>query len=255
MRVSILATCRKPELLRATTLVFDTIRTGFPTSKIEVDWNGLDSSQEMEITSEAATKVGASFVPINHTTHHEWLCSILKHEDEASWICDTDIIFWDSMEQWGFGSHSLSGRFSPQFRCQFSNAVTRSRLHTCLLRIDPVKVREEVEAYGKKFPDCYATPRPTIEDLVYPRYMPNLGQMPYFSDTCSLLYNAIGGYRFTEDHLNRYDHVGSATLSDLVAPCYPEYRMRETHFAIFENPQLARGSWKIQDEFYAKHAC
>lgn len=255
MKVHIFATVRKEELLPAATLIFKTLRTGFPTAEICVYWNGLNACKEENIVHDISAQLNAHWDIVGNTTHHEWVARLIREEQESFWICDTDIIFWDSMEQWGFGSHSLSGRFSPQFRCQFSNAVTRPRLHTCLLRIDPVKVRAEVEAYGKKFPDCYATPRPTIDDLVFPRYMPNLSRLPYFSDTCSLLYNAIGGYRFSENHLNCFDHLGSATLSDLVAPCYPEYRMRETHFAIFENPQLAKGSWKLQDEFYAKHAC
>lgn len=253
-KVHILATCRKPELLRATTLVFDTIRTGFPTAKIEVDWNGSDSSREMEITGEAATKVGASFVAIKHTTHHEWLCSILKHQDELCWVADSDLVFWNDVESFDLECR-MAGRLTPRFACNFTKSITQSRLHTSLLRIDPLQIRGAIEIYGSYFPDCYATPRPTIEDLVSPRYIPDRNGPAYFYDTASLLYQAIGGYSFDEDTLNRYDHVGSGTLSDVVAPHYPEYRMRETHFAIFENPQLAKGSWKLQDEFYAKHAC
>jgi hypothetical protein len=255
VKVFILATCRKPELIRATTLVFDTIRVGFPTAEIEVAWNGLEPSREMEITKEAVTKVAASFVPIFYTPHHEWVSRIIHHEEEPVWICDTDVVFWDSMEQFDFSRGQLTGRYTPKFRCKFANAITQPRLHTCLLRIDTGLVKTMVSIYGDRFPDCYATPVPTLEDLIFPRYIPNWNSSPYFYDTASLLYQVVSGLSFTPEQLEAFDHLGSATLSDLVAPHYPEYRMRETQFAILENPQLAKGSWKMQDEFYKKHAC
>lgn len=252
MKVHILATVRQPDLLPAATLVFKTLRVGFPTADVTVWVNGPKHYTEIFIAGE---KAGLKAFTELTTMHHKWVTYLIEHENEPFWICDTDIVFWDSMEKFDFDGSALAGRYSPQFRCQFANAITRPRLHTCLLRIDPVKVREEVEAYGNHFPDAYCTPRPSLEDLVYPRYIPTIGEMSRFSDTCSLLYNSIGGRWFMKEHLNCYDHLGSATLSDLVAPHYPEYRMRETQFAIFENPQLAKGSWKLQDEFYKKHAC
>jgi len=51
MNVFILATCRKPELLRMATLVFETIRVGFPTASINVFINQTDQTSELEIKS------------------------------------------------------------------------------------------------------------------------------------------------------------------------------------------------------------
>lgn len=254
-KVHILATCRKSELLRATTLVFDTIRTGFPTAKIEVDWNGSDSSREISQTCQAATTARATFTVFDRRTHHEWVAQLIREEQEPFWICDTDVVFWYNMEKFCFDGTPLAGRYVPQFKCNFANAITKPRFHTCLLYIDPKIVKKVVGTFGELSQDVYCLPRPTIEDLVFPRYIPDIKGMRYFYDTTSLLFQCVSGVPFNKDELNSFDHLNSATLSDLVAPCYPEYRMRETHFAIFENPQLAKGSWKLQDEFYAKHAC
>lgn len=255
MTVHLLCTCRKPELLRAATLVFDSIRVGFPTATLDVFWNGLADTPEMERTRDSAKSTGANFVCITHITHHQWLHSLVKHATEPLIVADTDLVFFDNFERFEFGNAILAGRYTPQFRCKFANAITKPRLHTCLLWIDPVKVREAVTKYGERFPDCYATPRPTLEDLIFPRYIPQRVGMPYFYDTASLLYQAIGGHSFTPEQLDSFSHLNSGTLSDLVAPAYPEYRIRETHFSIYENPQLAKGNWRLHDAFYAANAC
>lgn len=187
--------------------------------------------------------------------HHEWILGLIESETEPFWIADTDLVFWSDIEKFDFDSAVLAGRYIPRFKCKFANASTKPRLHTSLLRINPLSVKEWVKAYGEKFPDTYCTPRPTLQDLIFPRYIPSRDGDPHFYDTASLLYQAIGGRKFDERHLDCYDHLNAGTLSDLVAPCYPEYRIRETQFSIFENPQLAKGSWKLQDAFYAKHAC
>lgn len=251
----ILATCRKPELLRATALIFDTIRVGFPTADIRVQWNGVGPLEALEATNRAATSVAAYFATWPETTHHEWVARLIREEQEPFFCCDTDMVFFSNFERFDFTDVILAGQRSPQFRCKFAAAITKPRLHTCLLRIDPEKVREAVKKFGEQFPDVYCLPRPTLEDLVFPRYIPQLSDRPHFYDTTSLLYQAVGGHCFSDEQMDAFSHLGSATLSDVVASHYPEYRMRETHFAIFENPQLAKGSWKLQDEFYAKHAC
>ncbi len=51
-----------------------------------------------------------------------------------------------------------------------------------------------------------------------------------------------------------YDHLNCGTISDIVAPHLKDLRLRESHFAVFENAQLARGAWKNQDNWYRKHA-
>jgi len=252
MRVHLLATVRQPDLLPAATLVFKTLRVGFPTVDVTVWVNGPDHYTEI---FRAGEKVGIkAFVELT-TVHHKWVTYLIEHEQEPFWICDTDVVFFGNMEHFDFGNARLAGRYSPKFNCKFSRAFTMPRLHTCLMRIEPEPLRAAVALYGGLFPDCYATPRPTLEDLVFPRYIPDVEHTrPSFYDTCGLLYHALGGIKMQPKHMDCFEHLGSATLSDLVAKAYPEYRVRETHFSIFENPQLAKGLGKMQDRFYAEHA-
>lgn len=255
-KVHILATVRKEELLSATTLVFKTLRVGFPTAEITVKLNGWTGAERWQNVMRACNDAR-----VDHTresepiTHHEWVARLIQEENEPFFVLDTDVIFWDNFERFSFEGAPLAGRYIPQFKCKFANAITKPRFHTCLLYIDPKIVKKVVGTFGELSPDVYCLPRPTIEDLVFPRYIPDIRGMRYFYDTASLLFQCVSGVPFNKDELNSFEHLNSATLSDLVAPCYPEYRMRETHFAIYENPQLAKGSWKLQDEFYAKHAC
>lgn len=254
--VHILATCRNPELLRATTLVFDTLRTGFPTADVTVYING---ETENKLIREAAINMGGvNDFQFEATVHHEWIRDLLKRVTVPFWICDTDVIFWESMEDIAFDQHYLVGRFIPQFYDDYMKCITRPRLHPSLLYFDPAKIREKLDVYRAQFPETTFDPE---KDLIEPSYMPVRENDKHqrvsniFYDATAGLWNAIGGTPFTESILNRYDHLFFGTISDLVAPYYPQERFRETHFAIFENPELARGAWRTQEEWYAEREC
>lgn len=258
--VHILATCRKAELLPATLMVFQSLRVGFPTAKVMVQINAFPRDfvpySEMLIRKSVEVeleKMGGKWetVPANATTHHEWICSLIEKEKEPFFICDTDICLWSNFECFDFTGAALAGRYVPQFYCNFTKAITRPRLHGCLLYIDPVKVKSKAEEYGNQFPDCYATPRPTLQDLVFPRYVPcgPMGKVSFY-DTCSVLYCAIGGQKFTDEQNLVFDHLQSGTLSDLVAPTYPSGNMREWHAAVLDQPHLIKGQWERDKAFY-----
>ena len=253
MKVHLLATCRKPELFRATTLVFDTIRVGFPDAEIFV-WNsGLPLDLRLKLADKVG-KIGANLVHLaSPTIHHEWIESLVLTSEEPFFICDTDMIFWKCFRT-GTGPDGpghLMGRLIPQFFDEFTNCVTRSRLHTSLLYIDPVEVRAAMERYFSQFPETPFNPRP---NLFYPSFHPlnQEGKLQnFFFDTCSQLFHAIGGTPFTEEQLDCYDHLHCGTISDLVAPHLTLGRdMGKKHQLIFNNPRIAKGIWKDQDEYY-----
>jgi hypothetical protein len=253
--VHILATCRNPELIRATTLVFDSLRVGFPTAHISVQINGELNSQHIHQKSIWDGKINSVKV-IPQTTHARWIRETLEKSESSFWLCDTDMVFWSSMEDFSFDGHWLAGRYIPQFLDDFTKCITRPRLHTSLLYFDPVLIKAKLEEYQDQFPQTQFNP---CMDLIAPQYgtvRDKQGETTnYFYDVVSGLYNAIGGTPFTEPQLNSYDHLNFGTFSDIVAPHYKGERWRETHFAIFENPELAKGIWQSQDEWYAKRAC
>lgn len=261
-RVFILATVRKPELLAATTLVFETLRVGFPTAELHVHFNESQTCPfggAFSAVNRAALSCGAAPVS-RRMNHHEWIESLIDLEDEPFWICDTDVIFFDKVEHWGpMFKAPLAGRYIPGFNCEFTKAWTMPRLHTSLMYIDPVKVRAEIEEYNATIPNTYFTPRP---NLIYPQFCPE--KIPagmglwktenIFYDTCAMLSNAVFTQPFGEDQLDAFAHLNCGTIADIVGPHITDGKMIERHRQIFANPELARGQWQRDNEYYDSRA-
>ncbi len=259
--VFILATCRNPELLSATTLVFETLRVGFPTANIRVYHNEpvMLGSRCAAAIQNAARGANCCFSK-TRTTHHEWVAALIDTEAEPFWILDTDVIFYGDLEHFGPRfSAPLAGRYIPGFQCEFTKAWTMPRLHTSLLYIDPVRLRREMENFYEGFiPPYYFTPRP---NLVYPQFVmekvglldperPKWTVKTTFYDTCSLLYNSVQSQSFCEDQLDAYSHLNCGTIADIVAPSILDGKMVERHKQIIANPELARGLWRADLEYY-----
>lgn len=252
MKVHILATCRKEELLPATTMVFKTLRTGFPTADVTVWLNSLFPMFKDPRIVSAYESVDAG-VTTWSTIHHEWILHLLDVETEPFWICDTDVVFWKSVEDW-IPKVPMMGCFNPRFFDRFTNCETMSRLHTSLLYFDPAAIKSEVEKYFSQFSETPFNPRP---NLIYPGFFPSRwlgGIKNFFHDTCCLLYHAIGGNHFTDEMKDAYSHLFFGTISDLVAPHYPGEEMRQFAFRVFDNPELLRGAWRAQDAWFKRHA-
>lgn len=248
MNVFILATCRKLELLPYTELVFKTLRTGFPTANVVVYLNG--DVPESVIT--LAKSVNCTCIPINQTIHHKWIENLVNSELEPFFILDTDVIFYKSFEQFSFDG-PLAGWRVPEWNDDFSKAITHSRLHTSLLYIDPVKVRSAIEAWKSSFPNTDFTPK---ANLFYPLCTALNGKR-YFNDTCSFLYHAIGGQAFSDRQLDCYSHFNFGTISDIVFFYLDQSQasnLSEAREKILANPELGRGIWRQQLEYYAIRA-
>lgn len=244
MNAYILITERPPELAPFSECVFKTIRTRFPTADLHFFCNGM-STEQLDKYQEHGERVGGVVWNCDKTTHARWISDILECEDEPYFLCDTDVIFYESVENWTT-DQPLMGYLIPEFRCPFSKAVTRSRLHTSLLRIDPVKVR----AMTKKFiePDNeFATTIDLIEPVVT-----SLNGNRIFNDCCSLLYHAVGGQPITNRQKEAYFHFHFGTISDLVLPNIPnpEETRLERKF-ILEHPEKGKGLWRAQDKWFA----
>src|SRR6185436_18974807 len=99
--VHILATCRKPELLPYTLLVFRTLRVGFPTAAVEVTGNALQEFALKEV-AHAAESIGCKFTNGQETLHHLWIESLIDSAKGPMWLCDCDMIFYAAVEGWQF---------------------------------------------------------------------------------------------------------------------------------------------------------
>ncbi len=244
-KVFILATCRKPELAPFTELVFKTLRIGFPTADIHVHANG-DVTKCNVIALCEQTNCSVENVVTNH---HEWIEGLIKTESEPFCICDTDIIFYSNFEQFNFTT-ALAGWRIPEWEDEFSGAVQRARYHTSLLYVNPVKVREQLKVFESVLPNSEFTPTPFVNP-VYPATLPFNRKM-YFYDTCAFLYHALGGTDFKDQQKDTYFHFNFGSLSDIVLPRLSNAaQMVKARAQIMENPELGRGMWRAQEDYYA----
>lgn len=189
MNVHILATCRNPSLFAATEMVFKTIRVGFPTARISVTCNGLMPTHQKTILRHVF-RVGGDVLHVpdrRRLTHWEWIAWLIETRRDPFWICDTDVVFWSSMER--FKVHGpMHGRLVPSFRCPVTKASTIERLHTALLHIDPEAFRKFQECHTKE--QAAAHPFPLEIDLVKPVRFAVTGKM-YFHDTLGQAYSVL----------------------------------------------------------------
>lgn len=247
MKLFILATCRDVSLLPFTTLVFDSIRVGFPTVDIHVHGNALGEDVKGAVAL-ACERAGAEFSDHLTTIHHLWLEQLCETQQEPFWICDTDVIFYESVEGWKFeGKKALAGWRIPEWNDEFTGARTRARLHTSLLYVDPIRLRYDLTAYRAWFPVTAFNPFPNI---FYPLCVPFKGGA-YFYDTAAFLYHAVGGQEFTERQLDAYHHMFFGTIPDIVLPRLKNGEaMAAARDEIMKNPLLGKGNWRSQMRYY-----
>src|SRR3954465_9852369 len=100
-KLHILATCRNPDILRGTTLLFDTLRVGFPTAQVTVHSNALPEYARA-VVQKLCAQNDCALVESPPTIHHEWIEKLLAETAEPFIILDTDVCFWKNCEEWHF---------------------------------------------------------------------------------------------------------------------------------------------------------
>lgn len=248
MRVFILAGCRSSALIDYSTLVFKTLRIGFPVSEVEVLINPPISDADQLGIALVASDAGCKVTVLkDEWKHHEFVEKLVMTEDEPFWLVDTDVIFYGNIELWDMGDRYLSGAFIPEFQDDFTKAITRSRLHTSLLYVNPKEVRKRKTLYSQRHPETIYNPE---ANLFYPLFMPFNGRSIFY-DTASMLYHAIGGTKFTEDELNHYFHFHFGTCAETVLPhLRGAEEIAKRRRTILNNPGLGIGKWREQMEYF-----
>lgn len=247
MRLFILATCRNEELIPYALLVFKSLRIGFPTSDVYVYGNNLADDVLLQVSA-ACKDLGCSFKNDKESIYHEWVDYLISSNKEPFWICDTDMIFYSSVEGFQFNT-ALAGFRVPEFFDEFTGAITRSRLHTSLLYIDPFKFDTQIEKYNSQFPVTPFNPRPASP--VAPLCISFNGR-GYFYDVMAQAYHAISGTAFTAEQKDAFFHFNFGTVSDVVLPrLFNGKEMQLARDAVLNNPELGRGAWRFQEQHYA----
>ena len=247
--VHILATCR-PKTLPAALLVFRTLRTGFPTASVTVWGNDLRVDDE-RIVKECCAKSGCEFIGLEtEVSHDSWIEQLLHAATEPFWVCDTDMVFFKSVE--GFGSGLIAGRFEPAFVEPWTKTHKADRLHTSLLWFNTMLLRSAMISWIRKWhPQGF----PFAPDTQFIRqcYVPQgAGKPPMFYDTCAGLYQALGGTHFTDEQNAAFEHLHCGVYADKISVALPG--IQEVHTSVFIDGSNAAGLSKAQNEFYRERA-
>lgn len=233
-QVHILATCRNPALIDATTLVFKTLRIGFPTANVIVRSNGnLPDGLPFGVFGEPVT-------------HGKWIEELIHKNSSPFWICDTDMIFKSSVEDW-FNESSpdlFAGRYEPEFFEPWTESRHVARLHPSLMWFNPIPLREAMA----KWPGKHAFLDSVEKNLIRWHWVPRDGKLEFY-DTCAGLHHALGGTRFTAEQNASFVHLHCGTYSDI----QPNDELRIIHKLTMENPAVADDLTERQSRWYHKH--
>jgi hypothetical protein len=247
--VHILVTCRKPELLPAATLVFRTLRVGFPEAPVTVHLR-FGQTNRLEI-QHLVGMVKAKWIVTFIEAHDQWIEKLITNSAEPFWICDTDVVFWREFEHVPDGS-ALAGVRVPSFFEPWTGTQYRERLHTCLMRIDPEAFRSSILVFSRQFARHPFQPHQWFipQQLQSERHNGTVTQ--HFYDTLAMAWHAFGGQEFTPAQIESFSHLNCATYADLIAPSV-DFDMLGAHKAVYEDIENARGLWAKQFKWFAQH--
>lgn len=251
--VIILTFCRRMDLLYGSTLVFKTLRTGFPTATVLVVDNASLTEARPIIRSQAE-ETGCRFLQIEQTgvQHHDFLNEALRGMGGENAprgpliFLDPDVCLWSSCEGFTFDA-LMAGRLVRPFALESRKTLTLPRLHTSFMWIPAAQALwRTIRAIQAEYFDfdpfrCF-TARVA-------------GQWCRF-DTGASLYAAIADRTacFGDEHHACYDHLFCGCHLDWLLPWVDE-RMREGLRRIHENARTGnleaiRGSWPMFDEVF-----
>ena len=250
MKVFILATCRKPELMQGMMMVFDTVRVGFPDAQIEVGWNYRESTKESwEPLCRRCNDVKARVFPFiaqDGFAHPEWIAHVMNTVDGKYAIIDTDMVFYANCENFGFDtSVHIAGVWVPKFYCPFVQAITMPRVHTSFVLVpDGAHLRKAIDNVVE-----LDTPM-SVMRLMKPFVYVHDGKR-YFQDTMGGLSQVVGCGHFEQRHLDCYDHLHNGTIIDQVADKHPNGgQLQERVQRAYAQPESIKDSWPGYARYY-----
>lgn len=244
--MTVLLSCFSDTNPRTATLVFDTLRVGFPAADVRCYWTGNNKDTE-QVVKELCSRDGVKFEACEpYTTNDQIFNTVLPTLSGKVVLLDSDVVFWNEVESYE-PEQLLSGRLIPRHFCSYVKMITEPRLHPSLLFINDVQelVRTMRSVSNSRF---------VPNDLISPVTVAVADSGLRFYDTMANMYGFIGGEAFKEDMLNHYDHLFCSSCAEDVSKSDPKFRdLQLVHNAVYSNPTCARGLWKVQEEYYNKH--
>jgi len=240
IRVHILATCLVPARIYSLLLVFKTLRVGFPTDQILIYGNNLDERIIPHLKK--VMDDGMDFINIPPIAHGEWIEKLMVSEPGPFWICDTDIVFFDQVQDWKWDG-LFAGRYEPGFFEPWTKTFHMSRLHPSLMWLNPVPLRTAIRSWPGKnaFFD-------TVESGLFRwHWVPEFGQPLKFYDTCAGLHHAFKGVAFTDEQDQSFAHLMCGSYGHLIKS------HKNITMECYHNQELARPLLSHQKSWYLEH--
>ncbi len=244
--VFILTWCGYPERIHGSTLVFNSLRAGFPTARVEVVDNGSDPAVRPRIET-LARACGAEWRevknPVSHPAFLDW--ALRNNLDEPVVFVDPDVTFWRDVEGWR-PEGLMAGRLIPAYDCPYTGCVTQARLHTSFLWVpSPRRLYDEIGLLRAAYPEF---------DPFGQRMFPQGDRWIRF-DTASAVYLALSGrmQAFGPEELDAYDHLFCGSNLNLVGE-----KLDPRSLAIMSgadayartNGCVPKGIWRQQQEWF-----
>lgn len=259
--VHILVTVPKPEYFDACTLVFDSIRTGFPTAKIYVYYNcpsieGPDVSY-YRLHDRLVDQPDIFLHTVYRAHHAKWIADVTathSNPDHQCVILDADVVLWKSVEDWDWSDKLIAGYYVPRMWNDFAKCVSMPRLHTSFLWIpDPVALMTALrQAY---MPSTQEHGEYCPCDPFMPRVMFDHGKPVFWDSTANLF--AMLPWRcgiFEEWHKEHYDHLNSASFFDVMLDRLDGDKEMFAYLHRFAKGEQLKNLWPMVDHYYARKA-
>jgi len=247
MDVYILTYCKDLQQLYGNTLIFKTLRIGFPTAKITVvDNASVDHAKR--VISKCAKDAGCAYKPLpSEILHHQFLEHIVNSSKETVVFLDPDMCFWKNCESWDFSDYLLAGRLLPQFRDEYTKTITETRIHTSFLWINSCNALNDAIQNTRKTYFEFEPFNPIM-------YMEPASREWHRFDTLSVLYTVLKNriYCFNSKELDAYDHIFCGTnFSTVYESINDDDKMmfKNMHENAKYNYKKLKGIGKLQEEY------
>jgi hypothetical protein len=244
MKVVILITINSEESYNNSTLILSSIGIGFPSANVEIYLNGGCNRWYDRIKKRCGP---INLFQLEHRFHHaEWIKLMIEINNDELIIIDGDVTMW---KEWTFKFNTLlAGYFVPLMWNEFAQCISYPRLHTSFLQIS--NCNELREVIGKIYPMSIRSPDYAPLDMFMPCTKFAFGK-PVFWDSCSVLYNSIGGTQFNQEQLDCYDHLNSASFIDIMSNNMENGKdFKNLHNTINRIPELLKNRWDETNMYY-----
>jgi len=252
MKVKIMTKAiNEKHLVTGATLVFDTIRTGYPNAEIECFDNTKDKDLSCRIEA-SCNIVDAKYIQLQTEKRPwTWMEEQVYSEKGKIIFVDADIMFWENCEEWNFKDALFAGRYIPTYYEPLFNGYCFARVHPSLFIIPNVeKMVKRIDEARKKH---------WVFDPFSFYSFKTAGKWVYY-DTLACLTNVFQdeAFIFEQEHLDCYDHLFGGHMAEAVADLR-EAKDKEAYLSWLEaarsgNIDKLKGIWLDQEIYYRKVA-